>query len=199
MRTRGLGRAGARFRDSGVPDRASAFAHIRASRNRRRGRPRTSAFVTPIEFGGAYGFNGSRSSGARVSSERHRRSLGRSLLAQSRCHYTQPMPLAAARACLCKVARPGATARSCLSSAPGARSAVAVAVARVGEATVLISARSEAGHAGANLLVRPQMQGWPVERRSLTSWRSRSGGGVPDECGMTAGSPIDQCSGARLD
>lgn len=40
---------------------------------------------------------------------------------------------------------------------------VAGAVARVGEATVLVSVRSNAGHAGAHLLVRPQMQGRPVE------------------------------------
>ena len=80
------------------------------------------------------------------------------------------------------------------SSAPGARSAMPVAVARVGEAAVLLSARSDAG--GANMLVRPQMQGWPVEGPivGMLALQIRRGG-APDACEMTAGSPMEHCSG----
>ena len=63
-----------------------------------------------------------------------------------------------------------------------------------------IRGRSEAGYAGANMLVRPQMHGWPVAApiAHVLALQIRRGG-VPDACEMTASSPWSSVLGARLD
>jgi hypothetical protein len=79
----------------------SPWATTRARAPRPRRPSRTCAFVTQPGLARACEINGSRSSGARVSSGRHRRCLGRSLLAHSASEGVRLRPAATFHAYLC--------------------------------------------------------------------------------------------------